>query len=298
MSEITPFRKRNTPALRSLQGSCVRNAPARVCHRNCAPEAPQTTKPNKMMVECLSVQYGSAIALCDVSLPLPEREITALIGPSGSGKTSFLGALNRMVELAPRCRVTGRVVLDGEDVYSASANLTRLRRRVGMIFQKPNPFPLSIRKNITLALSEQGVRLKADQECVVEKVLRGVGLWDEVKDRLGKSALDLSGGQQQRLCIARALALQPEVLLLDEPCSALDPISSETIEDLIVGLRERLTIVIVTHNLGQACRIADTVALFWQQDGTGRLVEHGICSQIFEDPCEDLTASYVRGRKG
>lgn len=298
MSEITPFRRRNMPAQRPLQGSCAADARDRGCHRDCGPEAPKITKQNKMMVECLSVQYGSAIALCDVSLPIPEREITALIGPSGSGKTSFLGALNRLVELAPRCRVTGRVMLDGEDVYAPSANLTRLRRRVGMIFQKPNPFPLSIRKNITLALSEQGVRLKADQERVVEEVLHGVGLWDEVKDRLGKSALDLSGGQQQRLCIARALALQPEVLLMDEPCSALDPISSETIEDLITGLRERLTIVIVTHNLGQACRIADTVALFWQQDGAGRLVEHGICSQIFEEPCEDLTASYVRGRKG
>ncbi|MBI1390623.1 MAG: ATP-binding cassette domain-containing protein [bacterium] len=251
-----------------------------------------------MAVESLSIHYGSVAAVRDITLQLPKGEITAIIGPSGSGKSSFLGALNRMVELAPRSRVTGRVAMDGNDIYAPGVNVTALRRRIGMIFQKPNPFPLSIRRNITLALAEQGVRRKADQERILETVLHDVGLWDETRDRLDKSALELSGGQQQRLCIARALALNPEVLLLDEPCSALDPISTEIIEELIVRLRDQLTLVIVTHNLGQACRLADTVALFWVQDGAGRLIEHGVCEQIFNQPCEDLTASYIRGRKG
>jgi phosphate transport system ATP-binding protein len=251
-----------------------------------------------LSVESLTITYGQLVAVRDVSLPFPEQEITAIIGPSGSGKSSLLGALNRLVELTPRCRVTGRILLDGEDICAPSMNVTLLRRRVGMIFQKPNPFPLSIRRNITLALPELGIRNKNDQEAVVERVLEDVGLWSEVKDRLGKSALELSGGQQQRLCIARALALGPEVLLLDEPCSALDPFSTEIIENLIAELRNRLTIVIVTHNLGQACRLADTVALFWSQEGAGRLIEHGLCEQIFNQPCEDLTASYVCGRRG
>lgn len=277
-------------------------APDAACRGGAAPtrESGRATgdEIGKMEVHSLSVAYGGAVALTDVTIGLAAREITAIIGPSGCGKSTFLGALNRMVELTPRARVTGRVLLDGHDIYGPEVNVTHLRRRVGMIFQKPAPFPLTIRRNITLALAEQGVKDKTEQAAVVERVLLDVGLWDEVKDRLDHSALALSGGQQQRLCIARALALQPEVLLLDEPCSALDPISSETIEGLILRLREHFTIVIVTHNLAQACRVADTVALFWQLEGTGRLVEHGRCDQIFEAPCQDLTASYVRGRKG
>lgn len=252
----------------------------------------------KLGVESLSIHYGDLTALREITLRLPEGEITAIIGPSGSGKSSFLGALNRMVELNGQSRVTGRVVLDDLDIYGPTVNVTALRRRIGMIFQKPNPFPLSIRRNITLALAEQGVRRKAEQEGIVERVLREVGLWDEVKDRQDNPALGLSGGQQQRLCIARALALKPEVLLLDEPCSALDPLSTEVIEDLIRRMRNQLTVIIVTHNLGQACRLADTVALFWVQNGAGRLIEHGVCEQIFNEPCEELTASYIRGRRG
>ena len=273
--------------------------------------------PNPLIqTEQLSLHYGEKPVFADVTLPIHAGCITALVGPSGCGKTSFLSCLNRLTDLIPRCRVSGSIrmgsldVLDPKiDANCASPKGRRqgrtqqrfaiaLRRRVGMIFQKPNPFPLSIWKNLALPLHEHGVRNREQVDQIIESTLQDVGLWDEVKDRLNTSALALSGGQQQRLCIARALVLKPEVLLLDEPCSALDPISSGVVEDLIASLRGRYTQLIVTHNLAQARRIADYAALFWVQDGVGRLVEYGCVQQIFEAPQEALTAAYVTGIRG
>jgi phosphate transport system ATP-binding protein len=254
--------------------------------------------PPHLRVESIEVRYGSKRALREVSLEIPSRQITALIGPSGCGKTSFLSTLNRLAELVPSCRVNGRVWIGAQDVYASEVDPGALRRRVGMIFQKPNPFPLSIRRNIELPLLEQRRLSRAERDAVVEDVLERVGLWKEVRDRLDRSALALSGGQQQRLCLARALALEPEVLLLDEPCSALDPLSSATVEDLVASLRSRCTIVIVTHNLAQARRIADQVALFWVIEGSGTLVEQGPTEQIFGAPTHELTAAYVKGIRG
>jgi phosphate transport system ATP-binding protein len=249
-------------------------------------------------VEQLSLHYGQKLALHDVTLSITKECITALLGPSGCGKTSFLTSLNRLTDLIPGCRVEGRIRLDGLDVLARHTDVIRLRRRVGMIFQKPNPFPLSILKNLEFPLREHGHRNREQIATTIETVLRDVGLWDEVKDRLNSPALALSGGQQQRLCIARALVLSPEVLLLDEPCSALDPLSSGIVEDLIVGLRGRYTVLIVTHNLAQARRIADYAALFWVQNGAGQLIEAGTAKHIFEKPREPLTASYVSGMRG
>lgn len=251
-----------------------------------------------IQTEQLSLHYREKPVFADVTLPIHEGCITALVGPSGCGKTSFLSCLNRLTDLIPRCRVSGCIRMGLLDVLDAKIDAIALRRRVGMIFQKPNPFPLSIWKNLALPLHEHGVRNREQVDRIVETTLQDVGLWNEVKDRLNSPALSLSGGQQQRLCIARALVLQPEVLLLDEPCSALDPISSGVVEDLITSLRGRYTQLIVTHNLAQARRIADYVALFWVQDGVGRLVEYGCVQQIFETPQEALTAAYVTGIRG
>ena len=250
-----------------------------------------------LKAESLSVSYGDQTALKDVDLTMTEGRITALIGPSGCGKTSFLSCFNRMTDLIPGCRVSGSAAVGELDIFAPDTDVLDLRRRVGMVFQKPNPFPLSIRRNLELPLREQGVRGTRLDE-IVEDVLTGVGLWDEVKDRLDRPALALSGGQQQRLCIARALALEPEVLLCDEPCSALDPISSGVVEDLIADLRDRYTVVIVTHNLAQARRIADHVAFFWLRDGAGCLIEDGPGDTIFEAPRNELTAAYVHGARG
>ena len=249
-------------------------------------------------VEQLSLHYGQKPALHDVTLSINQGCITALVGPSGCGKTSFLTSLNRLTDLIPGCRVAGRIRLDGLDVLAPHTDVIRLRRRVGMIFQKPNPFPLSILKNLEFPLREHGIRDRERLASTIETGLRNVGLWDEVKDRLHSPALALSGGQQQRLCMARALVLSPEVLLMDEPCSALDPLSSGVVEDLIVGLRGRYTVLIVTHNLAQARRIADYTALFWVQNGAGQLIEVGTAKQIFDDPREPLTAAYVSGMRG
>ena len=249
-------------------------------------------------VEQLSLHYGQKPALHDVTLSINQGCITALVGPSGCGKTSFLTSLNRLTDLIPGCRVAGRIRLDGLDVLAPHTDVIRLRRRVGMIFQKPNPFPLSILKNLEFPLREHGLRDRQRIASTIETGLRNVGLWDEVKDRLHSPALALSGGQQQRLCMARALVLSPEVLLMDEPCSALDPLSSGVVEDLIVGLRGRYTVLIVTHNLAQARRIADYTALFWVQNGAGQLIEVGTAKQIFDDPREPLTAAYVSGMRG
>jgi phosphate transport system ATP-binding protein len=251
-----------------------------------------------LRVDGLGVAYRGQPALRDVRLPIHRGAITALIGPSGCGKTSLLSCLNRLTDLIPGCRVTGSVRLGDDDVLDGACDVVALRRRVGMIFQRPNPFPFSIRRNLALGLREHRVRDRRERDRRAEAALRDVGLWDEVADRLDGPALALSGGQQQRLCIARALALAPEVLLLDEPCSALDPLSSAVVEDLIVSLRGRYTQVVVTHNLAQARRIADHVAVFWVKDGAGRLIEAGPTEQIFDAPREELTAAYVSGARG
>lgn len=249
-------------------------------------------------VQNLTLSYGGQSALDNVSLDIYRGCITALIGPSGCGKTSFLSSINRLTDLIPNCTVTGKVEIENTDIHAANMDVQALRRRVGMIFQKPNPFPLSIRRNIQMPLREHGVKDRALLETKLQAALQDVGLWDEVKDKLDTPALSLSGGQQQRLCIARALALQPEILLMDEPCSALDPISSAVVEDLILSLSGRYTAVIVTHNLAQARRIANYAGFFWAKERTGKLVEFGRCQQIFESPAHELTAAYVSGARG
>lgn len=249
-------------------------------------------------VKSLSVYYGAKAALKDVTLTLPKGGITALIGPSGCGKTSFLNSLNRITDLIPGCQVKGYVRFDHNDVYAPTTDLLMLRRRIGMIFQKPNPFPLAIGSNMELPLKEHGIKRRSQREERIEKVLKEVGLWEEIKGRLKAPAQSLSGGQQQRLCIARALALQPEILLMDEPCSALDPLSSQIVEDLIIKLGQHITILIVTHNLAQARRIADNVAVFWVQKGAGRLIEMDHVQKIFNSPQNPITASYVSGARG
>ena len=251
-----------------------------------------------MEVNQLSLHYGGKPAFQDVSLSIHNGQITALVGPSGCGKTSFLTCLNRLTDLIAGCSVTGRIAIDTLEVLAPNTDVIRLRRRIGMIFQKPNPFPLSIQRNLEFPLREHGLRDRAGIAQTIETTLRDVGLWDEVKDRLDSPALTLSGGQQQRLCIARSLALSPEMLLMDEPCSALDPLSSGVVEDLIITLRGRYTILIVTHNLAQAKRIADHAALFWVQQGAGRLIEAGTAKQLFEEPRDPLTAAYVSGMRG
>lgn len=248
--------------------------------------------------EDLKLYYKEKPAFEGVSLTLNTGCLTAVVGPSGCGKTSLLMALNRLTDLIPSCRVTGKIRMGSLDVLGSQTDVIQLRRRVGMIFQKPNPFPLSIFKNLAFPLREHGIHDGVEIARIIETSLRDVGLWEEVKDRLNDPALGLSGGQQQRLCIARALALNPEALLMDEPCSALDPLSSGIVEDLILKLRGRYTILIVTHNLAQARRIADYTAFFWMENGSGRLIEYGPAKQIFETPREALTAAYVNGMRG
>jgi phosphate transport system ATP-binding protein len=246
----------------------------------------------------LAVAYSGNTVLDGVSLDIYKGCITALIGPSGCGKTSLLSVLNRLTDMVPGATVRGSVRFDGLDVLEPQHDLMALRRRIGMIFQRPNPFPLSIRRNLELPLREHGVRVRHQLDQRIEVALRDVGLWDEVSDRLDSPALALSGGQQQRLCIARALVLEPSVLLMDEPCSALDPIASGVVEDLIQRLRGRYTVVIVTHNLAQARRIANYAAFFWMKERVGQLIEFGRCRTLFEAPTHDLTAAYVSGARG
>lgn len=252
----------------------------------------------RVSTERLSIHYGRKCALRNIDLAFPQGSVTALVGPSGCGKSSFLQALNRLTDLVAGCRVEGVVRLDGQDIHQPGYDVLGLRRKVGMIFQKPNPFPLSIRRNLTLPLREHGMRDSAALEDAARSVLEEVGLWNEVEDRLDSSALALSGGQQQRLCIARALVLKPEVVLLDEPCSALDPLSSGVVEDLIASLRGRFTVVIVTHNLSQARRIADQTAFFWMKDDAGTLVEVAPTDRFFSSPEHPLTREYVSGARG
>jgi len=258
------------------------------------PAAGPLEPPAKMRVENLSLYYGKTRALSDVSVSIAEREITALIGPSGSGKSSFLRCLNRMNDLIPGTRVEGDVELDGSSIYSAGTDVVALRRRVGMVFQKPNPFPKSIFDNVAYGPRLHGAMSRSGLAATVEWALQEAALWDEVKDKLRNSALELSGGQQQRLCIARALAVRPEVLLMDEPCSALDPISTFRIEELMLKLKQEYTLVIVTHNMYQASRVSRYTGFFLQ----GELVEFGDTEEIFERPKDPRTDGYIRGRFG
>ncbi len=246
----------------------------------------------------LSIRYQDHIALQHVDLQINTGCITALVGPSGCGKTSFLMSINRLTDLIPGCHVSGQLRLNEIDLLAPSTNLLCLRRQVGMIFQKPVVFPFSIRKNLEIALREHGMHDRTQLASTIESTLQQVGLWNEVKDRLNHPAQALSGGQQQRLCLARALVLSPEILLLDEPCSALDPISSGIVEDLIVSLRGQYTMVIVTHNLAQARRMADHVAFFWSINDIGQLIEQGPAHTIFEAPQHQLTAAYISGARG
>ena len=245
-------------------------------------------------VKDLQLWYGQTKALKGVSMDIPEKSITALIGPSGCGKSTFLKTLDRMNDLIPGVRIEGEVKYNGQDIFAPSVDVNELRREIGMVFQKPNPFPMSIYDNIAYGPRTHGVRKKDELDEIVEQSLRGAAIWDEVKDRLKKSALGLSGGQQQRLCIARALAVEPEVLLMDEPTSALDPISTSKIEELASTLKERYTIVIVTHNMQQAVRISDYTAFFL----LGELVEHGETERIFSQPEDKRTEDYITGRFG
>lgn len=249
-------------------------------------------------IENLSLSYKDRTAFRKINMSIYKGCITSIVGPSGCGKSSFLMTLNRLSDLIDDCNVSGNITLDGADIRAPKVDLKVLRRKIGMIFQKPNPFPLTIRKNLEFPLKEHGVTDKKILAERIEDALTKTGLWNEVKDRLDTPALALSGGQQQRLCIARAICLQPEILLMDEPCSALDPISSGTIETLITNLKGKYTIVIVTHNLAQARRISDHTAFFWFQDGAGELVEYATTHDIFESPRHELTAAYIGGIKG
>lgn len=245
-------------------------------------------------VQNLNLWYGSNQALYDVSMELPENQITAFIGPSGCGKSTFLKTLNRMNDLVDGVRIQGKIFYDGQDIYAPQVDTTWLRKEIGMVFQKPNPFPMSIYDNIAYGPRLQGIRAKVKLDEIVETSLRGAAIWDEVKDRLNKSALGLSGGQQQRLCIARALAVEPKVLLMDEPTSALDPISTSKIEELASELKKNYTIIMVTHNMQQAARISDRTAFFL----LGELVECGPTSEIFSTPKDKRTEDYISGRFG
>ncbi len=254
----------------------------------------------KFSIRALDLYYGERKILEDITLEIPERKITAVIGPSGCGKSSFLRCLNRMNDLVEGSRVEGKVLLDGSDIYRRDCDVTSLRRRVGMVFQKPNPFPKTVYDNVAFGPRILGIKDRRSLDEVVERSLRKAALWEEVKAKLHEPALALSGGQQQRLCIARVLAVEPEVILLDEPCSALDPIATQRIEDLLAELKEDYTIVIVTHNMQQAARVSDYTAFFLieQQGEPGRLVEFGETGTIFTTPRDKRTEMYITGRFG
>ena len=245
-------------------------------------------------VKHLNVWFDGKQALREVNMTIPEKGITAIIGPSGCGKSTFIRSINRMNDIIPSCRVEGRIMVDGKDLYGPEVDVTQVRKRIGMVFQRPNPFPKSIYENIAYAPRIHGTKDRKKLNEIVERSLRRAALWDEVKDRLDHSAYDLSGGQQQRLCIARALAIDPEIILFDEPCSALDPIATAKIEDLLVELKDEYTVVIVTHNMQQAARVADQTAFFY----LGELIEFGDTAQLFERPENELTENYITGRMG
>lgn len=263
---------------------------------------PESPKPNpapkaKAIIETrdFSFAYGSTQALFDISMDINKKEVTALIGPSGCGKSTFLRCFNRMNDLIDNTRILGgQIKISDIDIYKRDVDVIELRKHVGMVFQKSNPFPKSIYDNIAYGLRIQGIKRKSELDEVVERCLRGAALWDEVKDRLGDSALGMSGGQQQRLCIARALAVKPKIILMDEPCSALDPVATAKVEELIHGLKKEYTIVIVTHNMQQAARLSDRTAFFY----LGKLIEYGPTEQIFMNPENPKTEAYVSGRFG
>ncbi len=256
-------------------------------------EAVQNVAHPQIEVENLNLWYGEKQALKDISMHIPKNSVTALIGPSGCGKSTFIRCLNRMNDLIKNCRIEGKVSIEGKDIYGSDVDVVDLRKKVGMVFQKPNPFPMSIYDNIAYGPRIHGVN-KKDLDGVVEGALRSAALWNEISDRLKSPALSLSGGQQQRLCIARTLAVKPEIILFDEPCSSLDPISTSKIEDLIMNLKKDYTIVIVTHNMQQAARVADYTGFFL----TGELIEFGQTRQIFQNPREQGTEDYITGRFG
>ena len=249
---------------------------------------------NLIDVKDLCLWYGNTQALKNINITIPEKSITALIGPSGCGKSTFLKTLNRMNDLIPSVKITGEVKYRESDIFAPSVDISELRRQIGMVFQKPNPFPMSIYDNVAYGPRTHGIKSKAKLDEIVEKSLRDAAIWDEVKDRLKKSALGISGGQQQRLCIARALAVEPDVLLMDEPTSALDPISTNKIEDLVIDLKKCYTIIIVTHNMQQAVRISDNTAFFL----LGDLVEYGNTEKLFSQPEDKRTEDYITGRFG
>ena len=242
----------------------------------------------------LSLWYGDKQALKNIDMEIPEEKVTAIIGPSGCGKTTLIRCFNRMNDIIEICRVKGKILIDGKDIYDKKMNVVELRKNVGMVFQKPNPFPKSIYENIAYATRIHGIKKKKKLDEIVEKCLKQAFLWDEVKDRLSESARSLSGGQQQRLCIARALAIEPEIILMDEPCSALDPIATAKIEELIRYLSKEYTVVIVTHNMQQAARVSDYTAYMY----LGEVIEFGKTKQIFENPSEESTENYITGRFG
>lgn len=248
----------------------------------------------KIKASDLNLYYGSNHALKDINIDIKENAITAFIGPSGCGKSTFLRTLNRMNDLVDNVTINGLVTLDGEDIYAKDMDTTLLRKRVGMVFQQPNPFPMSIYENIAYGPRVHGIKSKAELDQIVEESLRGAAIWDEVKDRLKKSALGLSGGQQQRICIARALAVEPEVLLMDEPTSALDPISTQRIEDLMEELKQKYTVAVVTHNMQQAVRVSDYTAFFL----VGEMIECGDTKELFTYPKDKRTEDYITGRFG
>ncbi len=248
----------------------------------------------KITVEKLSVWYLGKAAILDVDMEIPENRVTALIGPSGCGKSTFIKCLNRMNDVNEEARVEGKVYIDGSDIYDRDVDMVQLRKRVGMVFQKPNPFPKSVYDNVAYGPQVHGMRKGRELDEIVERSLKAAALWEEVKDRLQDSAMGLSGGQQQRLCIARCLSVNPEVVLMDEPCSALDPIATAKIEDLIDKLKREYTVVIVTHNMQQAARVSDYTGYFY----LGKLMEFGETKQIFENPREESTENYITGRFG
>lgn len=245
-------------------------------------------------VKDLCLWYGNLQTLKNINIEIEERSITALIGPSGCGKSTFLKTINRMNDLVPNVKISGEILYKGQDIYAQGMDVSELRREIGMVFQKPNPFPMSIYDNVAYGPRTHGIRNKAKLDEIVEKSLRGAAIWDEVKDRLYKNALGLSGGQQQRLCIARALAVEPDILLMDEPTSALDPISTSKIEELVMDLKNKYTIIIVTHNMQQAVRISDNTAFFLMGD----LIEYGNTEKMFEQPKDKRTEDYITGRFG
>ena len=254
---------------------------------------------SKIKVNSLNFYYGSFQALRNINMDIPDKSITSIIGPSGCGKSTFIRLFNRMNDLINGIRIEGTIQLDGASIYDKLIDVVELRKRVGMVFQKPNPFPVSIFDNITFGPKQHGKKNKLELEEIVEKSLKQAALWDEVKDKLGQSALTLSGGQQQRLCIARVLAVEPEVILMDEPCSALDPIATLKIEDLMRNLAKNYTIIIVTHNMQQAARVSDMTAFFMMEDDrAGTLVEYGATSEIFTNPKDKRTEGYITGRFG